>query len=141
MPLLGCAQVREAGPGQRGSRLVLLYRMTEGVCPRSYGYEVASLAGIAGSVVERAREVGPSIGAMGEALLGRKRKRTSVGVVGDEEAAAREGRARGAAPGWEGTSVLESTVCEAIAAIMSGGDAAMRARDMCLERLTAGIAG
>lgn len=37
--------------------VVFLYKMTDGRCPKSYGFNVATLAGLNGSIVAKGREV------------------------------------------------------------------------------------
>ncbi len=71
-----------------GDRIVFLRRLVEGGASRSYGIEVAKLAGLPGEVVARAREILRNLEAMevdegGHAALARERRRLdSAGQLG-----------------------------------------------------------
>ena len=58
--------VKETGGG-----IVFLRKVEPGAADRSYGIEVAKLAGLPNEVVERAREVGVGIGAVGRYCVGK----------------------------------------------------------------------
>uniref|UniRef100_A0A0A9F0C4 ATP binding protein, putative n=1 Tax=Arundo donax TaxID=35708 RepID=A0A0A9F0C4_ARUDO len=46
----------EVGVGEEGIEVTFLYRLTPGACPKSYVVNVARLAGIPASVLQRANE-------------------------------------------------------------------------------------
>lgn len=50
--------INEAPEGKPGEEVVtFLYKLEPGVCSNSYGFNVAKLAGLPSSIVERAREI------------------------------------------------------------------------------------
>ena len=81
-----------AGGDAEEATLVLLYKMVPGLCPKSHGYEVARLAGLPVTLVERARAVGEALEGgwlTGEEVeRGAKRRRLEGASGGDELAAA-----------------------------------------------------
>lgn len=95
---MGCAVAPPSQPGG-AEEVTFLYRLTDGACPKSYGTNVARLAGLPDAVVRRAaqkaqegeeaRQAAAGGGAAGAAaLLRRVRAACSVAAAGDAAAAA-----------------------------------------------------
>ena len=105
--------------------VIFLRTLKEGPASRSYGIQVAGLAGLPGSLIERAREILGNLGRRGVERLGTTaagggRDGLGRGAVGVVRAAPR--RAAGEAPGhrhqrshppWRRLNVLDGLVTEA----------------------------
>src|SRR5204862_6499193 len=90
IPRVKNARVAVATTGSRGGGdVVFLRKVEDGRSDRSYGIEVALMAGLPGGVVERAREVLRSLEAVELGLEERLRPRPAAGAPGSGAAAPR----------------------------------------------------
>ncbi|KAJ3677409.1 hypothetical protein LUZ60_003133 [Juncus effusus] len=73
-----CHMACQVGKGEDGlEQVTFLYRLTAGSCPKSYGVNVARLAGIPASVLQKAAEKSSEF----ELTYGKKGKKFVVGIV------------------------------------------------------------
>jgi DNA mismatch repair protein MSH6 len=115
---------------KEGEKVVFLYKLEEGACSKSYGLNVARLAGLPSSVLERAQsksdELEMSIDArvmQTAATAGRKRTREEGGGAGGgEDATGEEMAAAAAAVAEDGSKRLCRRIVAALAQAKAEGE-------------------